>query len=101
MIDQCLYMVYPSYEDAFPLTVIECFARGKLMLCTNISETINFVASNDLLFSPGDINYLYNFFEYFSSKNNLNKYYDVIKEMKARAHKYAKGAILIDIFGEG
>jgi glycosyltransferase involved in cell wall biosynthesis len=101
MIDQCLFMIYPSYEDAFPLTVIECFARGKLMLCTNISETKNFVVSNDLLFSPGDIDYLCNFFEFFNSKKNLNNYFGVIEEMKARALKYARGAILIDIFGKG
>ena len=100
LIDQCLFMTYPSYEDAFPITVIECFARGKLMLCTNISETKNFVVSNDLLFSPGDIDYLRNFFEFFNSKKNLNNYFDVVEEMKASALKYARGEILIDIFGK-
>ena len=55
LIDNCIAVVYPSFYDAFPLTVVEAFSRGKPCLCSNISETKYFVDDNSLLFDPNDL----------------------------------------------
>jgi len=52
LIDNCEAVIYPTYYDAFPLVIIEAFSRGKPCLCSNISESKNFVKNNNLLFDP-------------------------------------------------
>ena len=52
LIDQSLFGVYPSFYDAFPLTLIEFYSRKKILLCSNISESVNFVNNSSLLIDP-------------------------------------------------
>lgn len=58
LIDHSNAIIYPSFYDAFPLVMIETFARGKPCLTSNISESINFIENNDLLFNPNSQNEL-------------------------------------------
>lgn len=89
-IDGCEFMIYPSYEDAFPLTVIECFLRRKIMLTTNISETSNYIIDERLLFNPGDQNFISNFIDKFEPSD----FYLTIEEMYSRSLQYVDGSIL-------
>jgi glycosyltransferase involved in cell wall biosynthesis len=66
LIDSCIFGVYPSYYDTFPLVMLEFAARKKPLIISNVSESKYFIESNDLLISPGDINSL--------SKKILNLY---------------------------
>lgn len=96
LIDGCDFMVYPSYEDAFPLTVIEGFARGRLVISSDISETINFVEFEKLLIQPGDrdklslaINVLINI--------PADTKHVMLKRMMKKAKAYSENAILRDM----
>lgn len=55
LIDQSLFGVYPSFYDAFPLTLIEFYSRKKILLCSNISESVNFVNDSLLLIDPYNV----------------------------------------------
>lgn len=95
LIDDSHILIYPSYADAFPLTVIETFARKICCIATRISETKNFISTDELLFEPGNRNELY---------IKLKKY---IKDplifesdlsiMYEKSIKYAQGQIVDDM----
>jgi len=55
LIDKSIFGIYPSYYDAFPLTPIEFFSRGKMCITSNISESVNFIKDINLLITPGDV----------------------------------------------
>ncbi len=95
LIDQSLLMVYPSYADAFPLTVIEAFSRGVCCLATAISETKNFIEYDEFLFTPGNTEELEEKLQYvLLNKEVLQKKIDY---MQIKSKKYAKGEILFDM----
>lgn len=90
LIDNCIAVIYPSYYDAFPLTVIEAMSRGKLCLCSNISETKYFVNDNRLLFDPNNFN------EFKQKWSELNK----VQISKSKLMQKAKNfhpSLLIDV----
>ena len=89
-IDNCKFMIYPSYEDAFPLSVIECFLRKKVMLTTNISETSNYIIDERLLFNPGDRAFIADFINNFEPSD-----FDLTTEtMYMRSLPFVNGSIL-------
>ena len=55
IIDDCSVVIYPSFYDAFPLTMIEAYSRGKPCLCSNISESTNFINDERFLFDPNNL----------------------------------------------
>jgi glycosyltransferase involved in cell wall biosynthesis len=93
IIDNCLFGVYPSYKDAFPITVIEFFSRRKICIATNIAETKNFINYDKFLVKPGDINDIKN-----KIINLLNNNYDdsVLENIYKKALKYSNGEIIND-----
>ena len=96
IIDRCSFMVYPSYEDAFPLSVIEGYARGKLVICSDISETINFVSYEQLLVEPGDRSGLLDSIKFaIEMPDDAEKV--MMRHMKNKALSYAGDAILDDM----
>lgn len=99
LIDNAILLIYPSYADAFPLTVIESFARGTSCLATSISETKNFIEFKEFLFTPGSINELKNKLEYILLNKASLK--EKTKQMQKKSIKYAEGQIINDIFQKG
>lgn len=95
LIDNSKILIYPSYADAFPLTVIETFARKKCCLATKISETKNFIEFDDFLFIPGDKEDLLIKLENYL--NNSILYNEKLEIMYRKASQYAKGQIVNDI----
>jgi len=90
LIDNCIAVIYPSFYDAFPLTVIEAMSRGKICLCSNISETKYFVNDNRLLFDPS------NFIEFKQKWSGLSR----VKISKSKLKQEAKifhPSLLIDV----
>ncbi len=96
LIDNAVLLVYPSYADAFPLTVIESFSRGVCCIATSISETKFFIEFDQFLFTPGDIDELTRKIEYFFSNQTLLQ--DKVTSMQIKSKKYADGQIINDIF---
>lgn len=99
LIDNAIVLVYPSYADAFPLTVIESFSRGTCCIATAISETKNFIEFNEFLFAPGDLIAIKDKLQMILLNQNL--YIDKVIYMQNKSIKYADGAIINDIFMEG
>ena len=54
LIDNSLMLVYPSYQDTFPLIMVESFARKRICLISSIGETRNFIGLDDYLFEVGN-----------------------------------------------
>lgn len=56
------FIVLPSWQEGFPLTIIESFAYGKPVIATNIPGNNELVSEgkNGLLISPGDFEELSN-----------------------------------------
>lgn len=80
LVDESIALIYPSSYDAFPLVPIESFSRGKPCLCSNISESKNFIVDENFLFNPKnkeEFEYRWNFLH----KNliPLKKEIDIIK----------------------
>lgn len=96
LIDNAILLIYPSYADAFPLTVIESFARGICCIASSISETKNFIEFEDFLFSSGAVDELIMRLEYFLRNKILLE--EKIKKMQKKSIKYAEGYIFYDIF---
>lgn len=95
LIDNASILVYPSYADAFPLTVIEAFSRGTCTLASAISETKNFIEFDEFLFVPGNQNELKN-----KLKNllfNKESFNNEINTMQNKSMKYAEGVIVKEI----
>ncbi len=95
LIDGSSFLVYPSHSDAFPLSVIEAFARGKCILASSISETKYFIEFDKFLFIPEDRNDLRN-----KMKNlilNPNSFKNEINFMQRKSLKYANGNIINEI----
>lgn len=94
VIDNCLFGIYPSYKDAFPLVVLEFFARNKLCLASKMAETKYFVQYEEFLFCPGNINEIVN-----KINNILFHKYDPshITNIYLKSLEYAKGYILNDL----
>ena len=95
IIDNCEFMIYVSYADAFPLTVIESYSRGKAILSSNISENINFVKDKTFLVDPGNIQEIES--NLCILENNLIDYSDFLEDMKKRSCAYIDGQIIEDI----
>ena len=60
LIDESFFGIYPSLYDAFPLTLLEFYSRKKILLCSNISESVNFVTNEMLLVNPHSIDDIIN-----------------------------------------
>lgn len=95
LIDSSEFLIYPSYADAFPLTVIESFSRKIPCLATKISETKNFIEFDEFLFEPGNINELeLKLCFLITNKNNINRHLEL---MHKKAIEYATGQIINEI----
>jgi glycosyltransferase involved in cell wall biosynthesis len=55
LIDSCIFGVYPSYYDTFPLVMLEFAARKKPLIISSVSESKYFIESNELLVNPGEV----------------------------------------------
>jgi len=94
IIDASLFGVLPSHRDAFPLTVIEFFLRGRPCIASDFEEIRNLVRDDRLLVRPGETSSL-------SMKmkevlqNGVEK--DLLDSVAERARPYAAGAILHEI----
>lgn len=98
LIDNAKVLIYPSYADAFPLTVIETFSRKKPCFATRISETKNFICTDKFLFEPGNCLEMYNkLIDFFENPSEYNVF---IEEMYLKSIKYAQGQIVYDILDE-
>lgn len=94
LIDNCIFGVYPSYKDAFPLTVIEFFSRKKICIATKIAETNNFISYDDFLFIPGSVNELkYKMEKVYSGEYNKL----LLDNIYMKAIKYSQGIIIKDL----
>lgn len=94
LIDKSMFGIYPSYKDAFPLTVLEFFSRKKICIGTKIAETKNFLEYDDFLIEPGNIIELTN-----KMNNIINNEFDnkKLNKIHYKSLKYSKGYILKDL----
>jgi glycosyltransferase involved in cell wall biosynthesis len=87
LIDRCLFGVYPSFYDAFPLTLLEFYSRKKILLCSNISESRIFIDDKSLLIDPFNINDITN-----KMRNICNfkesEYINIVKPFYIKSKKY-------------
>ncbi len=97
LIDNSIFGIYPSYYDAFPLTPIEFFSRGKICITSNISESINFIKDPNLLVSPGNINEIKDSIVYSLKLINEQKLNHFIQNTIDNALEIASGKIVYDI----
>ena len=97
MIDNCLFGIYPSYYDAFPLTPIEFFSRDKICITSNISESVNFVKDSNLLITPNNIKQIKKSISYSKEIIKNNKFTDGINETISLAKEIAVGKIVHEI----
>ena len=96
LIDLAEILVYPSYTDAFPLTVIESFARKTCCLATKIAETKYFIEFDEFLFLPGNLEELeYKLLNYLKNKEKYQNYLEI---MQTKTLKYGNGTIIDEIF---
>ncbi len=94
LIDESIFGIYPSYYDAFPLTPIEFFCRGKLCITSNISESINFIKDKKLLIEPGNFNHIKSSIEYCLGLIKNKKSNSEINETIKLAREIAEGKIV-------
>jgi glycosyltransferase involved in cell wall biosynthesis len=69
-------VVLPSYEEAFPVSLLEGMAAGKVIIATRISGVKDMITEkqNGFLFDPGDRKALLDIFTgYFSDNNTMIK----------------------------
>ena len=97
LIDNCLFGIYPSYYDAFPLTPIEFFSRDKICITSNISESVNFVKDSNLLITPGNIKQIKKSISYSKEIIKNNKFTDGINDTISLAKEIAEGKIVHEI----
>lgn len=95
LIDNCVFGIYPSYVDAFPLTLLEFYSRGKICICSNISEAIDFVNDSRLLITPGSHTEIIESMRYMiQQSHNLGNDILILKE---KALRYSGGALIDDL----
>ena len=95
LLSEAILVVYPSHADAFPLTVIESIACGTPCLATDISETGNFIACTDYLFTPKNINELSEKLEKLYKEGFYHE--QVMETLIKKARLYAHGRIIDDL----
>ena len=80
--DRCQILFFPSYTEAFGITILEAMARGLVLLISDIPGIREFVKEgrNGYLFPPGDVEKMKELFLYLKqnpgeieriSRNNL------------------------------
>jgi len=97
-IDGAEAILYPTYADAFPLVMLESFARGTPCLVSTVGEGQSFVDNPELVVSPGDITGIADAVIKLAGGHIAQSYLDA---MQAKARRYARGAIVSDLAAHG
>lgn len=87
-------VVYPTYKDAFPLVMLESFARGTPCIVSRVGEGPAYVQNPDLIVEPGDIDAIA---EAVLNVANGNVQETYLSQMTERSRLYARGQILADL----
>lgn len=98
VIDRAEALLYPTYADAFPLVMIESFARGRPCLVSAIGEGPSFVADGRLVVSPGDVTALRAAILRLVARRMEPEY---LTDMRRKAARYASGQIVAELAQHG
>lgn len=97
-IERAEALLYPTYADAFPLVMLESFARGTPCLVSTVGEGQAFVENPDLVVTPGDVSAIADAVVRIADGQISQTYLDA---MQSKARRYARGAIVADLAGHG
>ena len=95
--DRCQILFFPSYTEAFGITILEAMARGLVLLVSDIPGIREFVQEgrNGYLFPPGDVKKMKELFLYLKdnpgdieriSRNNLTDVQQFTVEKQAKKY---------------
>lgn len=96
--DRAKALLYPTYADAFPLVMIESFARGTPCLVSTVGEGISFVSNADLVVRPGDVEAIIAAVLRLAESGVEESY---LQTMREKSKRYARGAIVDDLVSHG
>jgi glycosyltransferase involved in cell wall biosynthesis len=91
-------LLYPTYADAFPLVMIESFARGTPCLVSTVGEGKDFVRNPELVVDPGDISAIAEAVIRIADGRIAVGY---MQTMQERARRYASAEIVVDLDRHG
>lgn len=91
-------LLYPTYADAFPLVMIESFARGTPCLVSTVGEGRSFVGNADLVVEPGDIAAIADAVIRLADGRIAPDY---LAAMQEKARRYASAEIVADLERHG
>lgn len=91
-------VVYPSYVDAFPLVILESFARGTPCVITTVGEGPRFVDCPALTVTPGDVPAIAQAVRAIADRRIPA---ELIADRQEKAREYARGRIIDDLVAEG
>lgn len=97
-VDGAEAVLYPSYADAFPLVMIESFARGTPCLVSTVGEGSSFVDNPSLVVTAGDVGAIADAIVALAAGQIGGGYLDA---MRAKARQYARGEIVADLAAAG
>jgi glycosyltransferase involved in cell wall biosynthesis len=98
VMDEAVGLVCPSYADAFPLVMIESYARGTPCVVSNISEAKSFVTDPALIVTPGDVPSIAAAVLHVAEGRVSSKDLD---EMQSKARQYCGTRIVSDLISAG
>lgn len=96
--DRALGVVYASYVDAFPLVILESFARGTPCVITTVGEGPRFVDCPALTVTPGDVPAIARAVRAIAD-GTIDPALVADRQVKARG--YAEGRIVDDLVAAG
>lgn len=98
VMDGAMGLVCPSYADAFPLVMLESYARGTPCVVSNISEAKSFVTDSALIVTPGDVEGIVNAVLHIADDEVSAQ---VLGGMQEKALRYCGTSIVADLIGAG